>query len=1159
MNGHRWTTLAALILMVATVATGCDFGSGQTPTPNLCTTDADCVDGGVCDPATFKCVECLLDGDCPLGKKCDGEAHQCVGCLADADCAGDLVCDSALNLCVECLEDADCGDGGHCDEAMNVCIECVDDADCVYPEAACAFSACIDGECVTGTVPDGLPCSDGDPCTLDDQCEDGECVGGVTDPNCIPTGCEGDPDGTPCDDGDECTLDDFCLAGVCVGGALDPECAEQDLDGDGFTPAEGDCDDTDAEINPAAVEICGDNKDNDCNGMIDDGCGVECFPTGCSGEICASEEMDSDCQWLPEYECLKLSVCGNFGPDGGCAWLETDAYLECLNGLCLPEEICGNGLDDDCNGIVDDGCMTGCESDADCPLGETCEIYCGNGWCEGVCVPGNPENLCEEAGGECIPIYWDEPGDEWGWCPDGMAEVDLPGCGDDAICCFKSDPPLCESAADCDDGDECTFDYCMNGQCVYEDNPDCNPDWCWSDWMCGDGQYCNFPGCYAETGTCVDIPDACAMYYSPVCGCDGVTYSNICFLQAASQSLAYEGACDGPLDKDGDGWTSEEGDCDDTDSSIHPGAQEVCYDGLDNNCDGMVDEGCGTTECQDLTGVDFGPCDMFMGWGFQNGACVGISGCGCPDGDTCGVFGTKDACEAACLDDNPCVDAGGFCSLISEDGTFDGCPPGSAEVDLGGCDGGTVCCMPFEPPECSDVCDCYDIYGDEFSQPCPLLCMGCGNFWACEAGSCVEHCGFIPEEVYECMPVCLPYEICGDNIDNDCDGEIDEDCGQPCGPFPGLPGCADDEFCLFPDGTCDMDGGMGICTPYPNICPLLWAPVCGCDGETYPNECSMWVSGVSKDYDGACDEPVECYTDADCAVWDPCVKAYCEDGQCVYVEIPNCGNQYCWGNDMCLAGQFCNFPGCAVETGICTDIPEICPYLWAPVCGCDGNTYANECIAFSSSISVAYEGECDADCVPEGEGFSTFDPSIQGCCEGLTAIQEAWYDEETGMCGGVGNAFVCTYCGNGLCGLGENICNCPEDCSGGSDECKALDPLGYGPCAMVLGFAWNGEDCAIFSGCSCYDDCDQFYPTYDACMDVCKPNPYECIEIDPYAYGMCEMLMGVGFDGEDCVYISGCGCGSDPAMPSCDGIFETMNECTIACLGYGYGEDGDGF
>ena len=97
MTGHRWTTLAALILMVA-VATGCDFGNGQTPTPNLCTTDADCVDGGVCDPVTFSCVECLLDADCPLGKKCDGETNQCVGCLADADCAGDLVCDSTLNL-----------------------------------------------------------------------------------------------------------------------------------------------------------------------------------------------------------------------------------------------------------------------------------------------------------------------------------------------------------------------------------------------------------------------------------------------------------------------------------------------------------------------------------------------------------------------------------------------------------------------------------------------------------------------------------------------------------------------------------------------------------------------------------------------------------------------------------------------------------------------------------------------------------------------------------------------------------------------------------------------------------------------------------------------------------------------------------------------------
>jgi len=58
--------------------------------------------------------------------------------------------------------------------------------------------------------------------------------------------------------------------------------------------------------------------------------------------------------------------------------------------------------------------------------------------------------------------------------------------------------------------------------------------------------------------------------------------------------------CDGLIDgngedRDGDGWagapdlTCGAGDCNDANPSIHPGAQEVCNDGLDNNCDGLRD------------------------------------------------------------------------------------------------------------------------------------------------------------------------------------------------------------------------------------------------------------------------------------------------------------------------------------------------------------------------------------------------------------------------------------------------------------------------------------------------------------------------------------------------------------------------------------------
>jgi hypothetical protein len=56
--------------------------------------------------------------------------------------------------------------------------------------------------------------------------------------------------------------------------------------------------------------------------------------------------------------------------------------------------------------------------------------------------------------------------------------------------------------------------------------------------------------------------------------------------------------CDGIVDNgnfygdaDADGFSVVQGDCNDTDASINPGATEVVGDGIDNNCNGTIDEG----------------------------------------------------------------------------------------------------------------------------------------------------------------------------------------------------------------------------------------------------------------------------------------------------------------------------------------------------------------------------------------------------------------------------------------------------------------------------------------------------------------------------------------------------------------------------------------
>ena len=39
-------------------------------------------------------------------------------------------------------------------------------------------------------------------------------------------------------------------------------------------------------------------------------------------------------------------------------------------------------------------------------------------------------------------------------------------------------------------------------------------------------------------------------------------------------------------DEDGDGYTESQGDCDDNSATVYPGADEICSDGIDQNCDG---------------------------------------------------------------------------------------------------------------------------------------------------------------------------------------------------------------------------------------------------------------------------------------------------------------------------------------------------------------------------------------------------------------------------------------------------------------------------------------------------------------------------------------------------------------------------------------------
>lgn len=568
--------------------------------------------------------------------------------------------------------------------------------------------------------------------------------------------------------------------------------------------------------------------------------------------------------------------------------------------------------------------------------------------------------------------------------------------------------------------------------------------------------------------------------------------------------------------------------------------------------------GCGATPGAGVEGCEPGsqvPCSCDGGWtGVQvcEGGVTNWSSCQCPG---------PDIADSRAVDSS--IDMHGDTASLAD--------PSDASPELGADADALVspelevdvveACGNGSCGNSENVCSC--------PQDCDSGCSGCCYDGECREGDTSIECGNGGDDCEDCSVLgmqcikskctCVP-KCAGAQCGSD-------GCGGSCGACPEGQSCQ--------AGGCSVVCGDSQCGAGESVCDCPEDCTGGCSGCCFDSQCQNGDNDAQCGKDGEpckdCSATAEACIDNDCHCKPTCAGKQCGSdgcgdicGTCPYGSkcdaagmcLVVCGDEVCGtGEDKCNCPADCagGCAGCCAggtcKSGEgdfeCGQVGEVCLDCTMTQESCVNHACQCQCgdgMCCSSETCQNCPQDC-GDCC--GDGMCNFGEDQCSCvtdCGFPCAGKQCGPDGCGGNCGLCPGGESCdqgkcvVICGDKLCGLGEDICNCPNDCVGGCDGCcqagKCLDGTSEGACgtagkscqdcAAMLGVCTDGEcSCPCGDGKCCADETCQSCP--EDCGECCGNGLCDAGETKC----TCQADCGQPCAGKDCG-TDGCGgsCGS---------------------------------